>query len=142
MNTHKLVKIAAFIIGIIGLVVYFATFAYEPDELKANSLVGVFITVSYIAMAIAVAAVLYYVVKNLLTHKDQLKRAMITVGLFLAVILVAFILADGTEVKLKDGGMISSSYTKIISTGLNTFYILAFASIAVLAWTGFSKIKK
>ena len=32
MNTHKLVKIAAFIIGIIGLVVYFATFAYEPDE--------------------------------------------------------------------------------------------------------------
>jgi hypothetical protein len=142
MNTHKLVKILALIIGVIGLVVYFATFAYKPEELQTNSLVGIFITLSYIAMAIAIATVLYFVVKNLLMHKDQLKKAMITLGLFFGVILVAFIMADGTEVKLKDGGLISATYSKIISTGLNTFYILALASIVVLAWTGFSKIKK
>ena len=62
--------------------------------------------------------------------------------MFAAVVLVAFILADSTEVKLKDGGVISSFASKLISTSLNTFYILAFISVAVLAWTGISKFKK
>ena len=83
-----------------------------------------------------------FVFKNLITHKEQLRRALISVGLFAAIVLIAFILADSTEVKLKDGGVISSFSSKLISTSLNTFYILAFVSVAVLGWTGFSKFKK
>ena len=142
MNVYKISKIVVIIIGIIASILFVSTLGMEISMENNSYIVDYFIYVSYLAMAIAFFSVIYFVFKNLITHKDQLKRAMITVGLFLAVILVAFILADGTEVKLKDGGMISSSYSKIISTGLNTFYILAFASIAVLAWTGFSKIKK
>ncbi len=142
MNAHKLLKILAFILGIIGLVVYFTTFAYEPDELKANNWVDIFIIVSYVAMAIAVIAVLYFVIKNLVEHKDLMKRTLISVGLFLAVVLIAFIFADGTAVNLKDGNVISEGYSKLISTSLNTFYILGLLSLAVLGWASFSKFKK
>ena len=85
---------------------------------------------------------MYFVFKNLITHKEQLRRALISVGLFAAIVLIAFILADSTEVKLKDGGVISSFSSKLISTSLNTFYILAIISVGVLGWTGFSKIKR
>lgn len=142
MNAHKLLKILAFILGVIGLVVYFTTFAYEPDELKANNWVDIFIIVSYVAMAIAIIAVLYFVIKNLVEHKDLMKRTLISVGLFLAVVLIAFIFADGTAVNLKDGNVISEGYSKLISTSLNTFYILGFLSIVVLGWANFSKFKK
>ena len=142
MNVYKISKIIVIIIGIIASILFVSNLGMEITMENNSYIVDYFIYISYIVMAFAFFSVVYFVFKNLITHKDQLKRAMITVGLFLAVVLVAFILADGTEVKLKDGGMISSSYSKIISTGLNTFYILAFASIAVLAWTGFSKIKK
>jgi hypothetical protein len=105
-------------------------------------IVDYFIYVSYLAMAIAFFSVIYFVFKNLLTNKDQLKRALISLGLFAAIILIAFIMADSTEVKLKDGEVISSMSSKLISTSLNTFYILAVVSVGVLGWTGFSKIKR
>jgi uncharacterized membrane protein len=93
-------------------------------------------------MAVAFFSVVYFVFKNLITHKEQLKRALISLGIFAAIILVAFILADSTEVKLKDGGVITSTASKLISTSLITFYILAIISVGVLGWTGFSKIKR
>jgi len=62
-------------------------------------------------------------------------------GLFAGVILIAFIFADGTEVRMKEI-VISPMYSKLISTSLNTFYILAIISVGVLGWTGFSKIKR
>ncbi len=93
-------------------------------------------------MAVAFFSVVYFVFKNLITHKEQLKRALISLGIFTAIILVAFILANSTEVKLKDGGVRTSTASKLIITSLYTFYILAVISVAVLGWTGFSKFKR
>jgi hypothetical protein len=45
-------------------------------------------------------------------------------------------------VKLKDGIVIGSGYSKAISTGLNTFYILAIASVGTLVFSNFKKFKK
>ncbi len=142
MNVYKISKILVIIIGIIASILFVSTLGMEVSMDNNSYIVDYFIYVSYLAMAIAFFSVVYFVFKNLITHKEQLRRALISVGLFAAVVLVAFILADSTEVKLKDGGVISSFASKLISTSLNTFYILAFISVAVLGWTGFSKFKK
>ena len=142
MNVYKISKIVVIIIGIIASILFVSTLGMEISMDNNSYIVDYFIYVSYLAMAIAFFSVIYFVFKNLITHKDQLKRALISLGLFAAIVLVAFILADSTEVKLKDGGVISSFSSKLISTSLNTFYILAFISVAVLGWTGFSKIKR
>ena len=142
MNVYKISKILVIIIGVIASILFVSTLGMEVPMDNNSYIVDYFIYISYLAMAVAFFSVVYFVFKNLITHKDQLRRALISMGLFAAVILIAFILADSTEVKLKDGGVISSFASKLISTSLNTFYILAFISVAVLGWTGFSKFKK
>lgn len=142
MNVYKISKILVIIIGIIASILFVSTLGMEVSMENNSYIVDYFIYISYLAMAVAFFSVVYFVFKNLITHKEQLRRALISVGLFAAVVLIAFILADSTEVKLKDGGVISSFSSKLISTSLNTFYILAFISVAVLGWTGFSKFKK
>ena len=136
MNVYKISKIVVIIIGIIASILFVSTLGMEISMENNSYIVDYFIYVSYLAMAIAFFSVIYFVFKNLITHNDQLKRALISLGLFAA------ILADSTEVKLKDGGVISSFSSKLISTSLNTFYILAIISVGVLGWTGFSKIKR
>ena len=142
MNVYKISKILVIILGIIASILFVSTLGMEVSMDNNSYIVDYFIYISYIAMAVAFFSVVYFVFKNLITHKEQLKRALISLGIFAAIILVAFILADSTEVKLKDGGVITSAATKLISTSLNTFYILAIISVGVLGWTGFSKIKR
>jgi len=142
MNVYKISKIIVIVIGVIASILFISNLGMEVSMENNSYIVDYFIYLSYLAMAIAFFSVVYFVFKNLITHKDQLRRALVSLGLFAAVVLVAFILADSTEVKLKDGEMISSMSSKLISTSLNTFYILAVVSVGVLAWTGFSKIKR
>lgn len=142
MNVYKISKILVIILGIIASILFVSTLGMEVSMDNNAYIVDYFIYISYIAMAVAFFSVVYFVFKNLITHKEQLKRALISLGIFAAIVLVAFILADSTEVKLKDGGVITSTASKLISTSLNTFYILAVISVGVLGWTGFSKIKR
>lgn len=142
MDVYKISKILVIILGIIASILFVSTLGMEVTMENNSYIVDYFIYISYIAMAVAFFSVVYFVFKNLITHKEQLKRALISLGIFAAIILVAFILADSTEVKLKDGGVITSTASKLISTSLNTFYILAIISVGVLGWTGFSKIKR
>lgn len=142
MNVYKISKILVIILGIIASILFVSTLGMEVSMDNNSYIVDYFIYISYVAMAVAFFSVVYFVFKNLITHKEQLKRALISLGIFAAIILVAFILADSTEVKLKDGGVITSTASKLISTSLNTFYILAVISVGVLGWTGFSKIKR
>ena len=141
MNVYKISKILVIIIGIIASILFVSTLGMEVTMDNNSYIVDYFIYLSYLAMAVSFLAVIYFVFKNLITHKEQLKRALISLGLFAAVVLIAFIFADGTEIKMKEV-VISPIYSKLISTSLNTFYILAFISVAVLGWTGFSKIKR
>ncbi|MBP9848186.1 MAG: hypothetical protein KBC58_01990 [Flavobacterium sp.] len=141
MNVYKISKIFVIIIGIIASILFVSTLGMEVTMDNNSYIVDYFIYLSYLAMAVSFFAVIYFVFKNLITHKEQLKRALISLGLFAAVVLIAFIFADGTEIKMKEV-VISPIYSKLISTSLNTFYILAFISVAVLGWTGFSKIKR
>jgi hypothetical protein len=141
MNVYKISKIFVIIIGVIASILFVSTLGMEVTMDNNSYIVDYFIYLSYLAMAVSFFAVVYFVFKNLITHKEQLRRALVSLGLFAAVVIVAFIFADGTEVKMKDL-VISPMYSKLISTSLNTFYILAFISIAVLVWTGFSKIKR
>jgi hypothetical protein len=141
MNVYKISKIVVIIIGIIASLLFVSALGMEVSMDNNSYIVDYFIYLSYLAMAVSFLAVIYFVFKNLVTHKEQLKRALISLGLFAGVILIAFIFADGTEVRMKEV-VISPMYSKLISTSLNTFYILAIISVGVLGWTGFSKIKR
>jgi NADH:ubiquinone oxidoreductase subunit 6 (subunit J) len=141
MNLHKVTKIAAIVISILSIVALGGLMATSDSE--DNSWISPLIYLSYVILLACIVVVLIYIFKNLFSNKENLKKTLISVGIFLGVILISFILADGTEVKSPSNEIIASESTsKWVSTGLNTFYLLAVAAIGTMFWTGFNKIKK
>lgn len=136
---HKLVKIAAIIISVLSVI--FLGLLMANSDAENNSWISPLIYISYFILAACVALVLVFVLKNLFSNKDNLKRTLIVVGLFLGVVLISYILADSSDVKA-NGEIVSGSTSKWVSTGLNAFYILALAAIGAMVWTGFNKLIK
>lgn len=139
MDLHKISKIGAIVLGLLGIV--FAFLSISSEKGSEDGVVGIFIIVAYVAFLLALGSVLAFVVLNFLKSKDK-KYTLISLGAFAAVVLIAFILADGTEVVLKDGEVISSGFSKFVSTFLNTFYIMAILAVASLVYSSFGKLKK
>ena len=139
MDLHKISKIIALAIGAISIV--FTIICMSTDVTSESFTIDLFIYVAYAALLITIGIVLYYVA-NQFSHQKDKKKTLISIGAFLGTILVAFIFADGTAVPLKDGGEISSGFSKFISTSLNTFYIIGLASLATLVYSSFGKLKK
>lgn len=141
MNLHKVTKIAAIVISVLSIV--FLVGLMTSEDAENSSMITPLIYLSYVILFACIALVLIYVFKNLVSKKDDLKKTMISLGLFLALIIVSFILADGEEVKTATNEIIASESTsKWVSTGLNMFYLLAVVAVGTMFWTGFNKIKK
>jgi uncharacterized membrane protein len=138
MNLHKIVKFAALAIGILSMV--FLGGILATDE-KDSAWISPLILVAYVILFACIAIVLIYVFKNLFAKQETLKKTLMSMGMFLGVVLISFILADGSDMTV--GGVTYSGATsKLVSTGLNTFYFLALVAIGTMAWTGLTKIKK
>ena len=137
MNLKKFSRLIVVVLSIISIV-FLATIM--AADAKDGGMIEPFIYVAYLTLLIAIVLVLVYTVKNLAT-KD-LKKTFISIGAFLAVILIAFIVADGTPVPLKDGGEVSSFGSKMVSTGLNAFYLLAVVALGLMFLSGYKRIKK
>ena len=63
-------------------------------------------------------------------------------GVFVAVVLVAFLFSTGTETLLKNGEMLSAAGSRWIETGLRTFYFLVFIAVGAMLYTGIARFKK
>lgn len=138
---HKIFKIVALVFAVLGILL-FAGLMFSSDA-KESAVITPLIYVSYIILAIAVIMVLLFVFKNLFADKADLKKTLIILGIFFGIVLLSFIFAGSDEVRSKTNELIASSSTsKWVSTGLNTFYILGFISIALLIYTSFFKLKK
>lgn len=138
MNLNKLTKILVIVASLLA-VVFWATIAFSSEE--EGGMITPMIYVAFAVLAVAIVLVLLYTVKNLASKKGELKRTFISVGAFLGVILVAFLLADSTPVTV-GGEEFSSTTSKMVSTGLNTFYIVAVVAIGLMFFTGYNRIKK
>ena len=99
------------------------------------------IYVAFAILAVAIGLVLLYTVKNLASRKGELKKTFISLGAFFGVILIAFIFADNTPVTVA-GEEFSSTTSKMVSTGLITFYIVAVIAVGLMFFTGYNRIKK
>lgn len=139
MNLHKLTKIAAIVIAVLSIVFLAGLMAGSDSE--DNSWITPLIYLSYFILVACVAVVLIYVLKNLFSNKENLKRTLISVGLFAAVVLISFVFADGSEVSA-NGEVYSGSTSKWVGTGLNAFYVLGLVAIGAMLWTGITKLKR
>jgi hypothetical protein len=148
MNTQKIFTYLALAFGVIGLILQAVILSQGDDSIKMNALAGDYGIVStmvflaIIILIITVALTLVFSFSNLAADKSKLRKAMISVGAFIAIVLIAFLFSSGTETSLKDGDMLSASGSRWIETGLRTFYFLVFIAVGSMLYPSIARLKK
>ncbi|HLV92734.1 MAG TPA: hypothetical protein VKX34_06395 [Aequorivita sp.] len=141
MALHKILKIIALLLSVAG-VIFLAMIIGKGDEAVAATGEGVdgFLYVAYITFAITILFVLVFVLKGLLS--GNIKNTLISVGAFALIVVVSYVLADGTPMQLREGDTLSASGSKWVDTGLYVFYILAVLAIGAMVVGGVKKVTK
>ncbi len=141
MGLHKILKIVALILSVAGIIFLAMIVAKGDDVVKATGEgVDGYLYIAYLTFAIVLLFVIVFVLKGIAS--GNIKKTLITLGAFLAVVLVSYVLADGTPMPLSDGEMMTESATKWAGAGLYAFYILAILAIGAMVLSGIKKIAK
>ncbi|MDT0675159.1 hypothetical protein [Autumnicola musiva] len=145
MTIHKILKYLAIVIGVIGLILLGRIIAAGDDAIDASadlqtSLLVPFMWVAYIVLAVIVVLVVIFVIAGL--FRGNIKNTLIAVGAFAVIVILAYVLTDGSEVIMKDGTSLSASGSHWVGAGLVTFYILAAVAILAMIISGVRKLIK
>jgi hypothetical protein len=140
MGLHKILKILVMVLGVVGVV--FALMIIAGDESSAEGMSGNMLAITYIVLGLAIALVLIYVVKGLFS--GDIKKTLMTVGIFAAIVIVSYAISSGSDLDLTPftakGQDVTDSTSKNVGAGLNVFYILAILAIASMVFSGVKKI--
>ena len=141
MALHKILKIVALLLSVAG-VIFLAMIISKGDTVVAETGEGVdgFLYVAYITFAIILVFVLFFVLKGV--FEGDIKKTLMSVGTFLVIAVISYVMADSTPMVMQEGEMLSESGSKWVGTGLNMFYILAVLAIASMVLGGIKKVTK
>lgn len=141
MALHKILKIVALLLSVAGII-FLAMIISKGDTVVTETGAGVdgYLYIAYITFAITLLFVLFFVLKGV--FEGNIKSTLLSVGAFLLVVLIAYLLADGTPMAVQDGEMLSASGSKWVDTGLYTFYIMAILAIGAMVFTGIKKVTR
>lgn len=154
MVLHKVIKYVVLGLCLIAAVFFFYTVSVGDEAIGMDTNGAQSVTISpmmfltYITMFIALALVVIFLVKNLLSSPQKLKSAGIAIGIAIIIIGVSYAFSNGNDAdmfnELVDTGddPLTSGESKVIGASLITFYIVGFLAVASIAWTGVSKLLK
>jgi len=135
---NKILNIVKIVIGILAAILFVRIMIENDDLIKdsaelQNSLISPDLYLAYIVLGITVVLVLIFTLVGV--FKGNIKKTLISVGLFALVIAISyFALAGdfGVGRAISDTETLSLSGAKWIGAGLYTFYILALVAIAAM----------
>ena len=148
MKIQNIIKIISAIISVLAAFFLLRIIGTGDDDIKMAATMGDFSAVSplvelaRIVIFITIATTLIFSLLGLFSDRAKLKKAAISIGLFLCVIGISYVLSEGVETPLKDGEVLSASGSKWVGTGIRTFYILAVFAISLMIFSGVAKILK
>ncbi len=138
MGLHKILSIVALILAVIGIIFGLMIMS------GSHGMIDNMMIVAYVIFAITIALVLFYVIIGLFS--GNIKKTLLSLGAFLAIIIISYLMASGTNLDLQpfiDKGLnVTETTSKNVGAGLYTFYALAIFAIAVVALSSFRKLVK
>lgn len=146
---HKILKIVAALLGVLGIVFLVRIISAGDDAIKSGEKAGLvdpMAFVAYFILGLVVAFVVFFVVKNLLTNTAGLKNTLIGLGAFVAVLLLAYVLATGADESFNLGlyksgdDLATEGQSKMVGAGLIAFYFLLVISAVSMIFAGVKKI--
>jgi|SRR5690625_454781 len=143
MTLYRILKYVTFVLGGIGLALFFWLLSKGDDAIKASpdlqeSLLNPFLILTWVVFGIAVLSVLIFVFARLFS--GNIKSILISIAAFVAVFLIAFISADSQSYELPNGTYVSGQISRWVDTGLYMFYILAVVAVLALIISSMKKL--
>ena len=149
MGLHKIIKIAAAALSILGIVFLIMIISKGDDAIKAMaeqgeaSGVDYMSYIAYVVLGIVLTFVIIFVLKNMFSNKETLMSTIKGVGSFVVLALICyFAFAKGVETPLRDGEVLSASDDKLVGAGLYMFYALALIACGTMLFFGLKKMIK
>ena len=148
MNLEKLTRIGCIALGVLGLIFLAIVFASGDDSIKMAAASGNYgvitpiILLSQITLFIAVIVTLIFSLRAIAKDKSKMKNALKSAGLFLIVVVIAFVLSSGVETPMRDGKVLSAMGSRLVGTGIRVFFILSIVAVGLMVFPGTKKIFK
>lgn len=142
---HKIVKIVLVVIGLIGTILWFQLPSEDVPATEAvnNGAMNLMFVITYILLGISIVVTLLFGFLNVFTSKGGLKKAIMTVGGLLVVVVISYAMANGNDVNMaemaKNGVPTTESEVKWIGAGLNAFFILMLIAVGTMLFGGVKK---
>lgn len=143
---HKILKIVAAALGLIGIVFLIRIISVGDEAIKAgdDASVDPIAYVAYIILGLTLVFVLFFVLKNLFTNTGSLKNTLVGVGAFAAVLVVSYVLSSGSDAGdyFYNGVAATEGESHMVGAGLIAFYILICGAAAAMLLSGVKKMIK
>ena len=148
MNIQKITTYSCATLGILGVLFLSMIIGKGDDAIEMSAMQGDYGSVTYIILlaqiilGITILISLGFSIKNLISDKANLKKSILSLVAFLAVILIAFLFSSGVETPMKDGEVLSALGARWVETGIRTFYFLTLIAICSMAFGSVRKLIK
>lgn len=139
---HKIVKIVLIVVGLVGALLWFMlpSSNVPPAEASQNTWMNLMFLLTFVLLAIAIIASLLFTLAKLISSPESLKKTLLTLGGFAVVVVIAYVLASGTDVDMaglaKNGIHTTEGTVKAIGAGLNVFVIMTLVAIVLMIIPG------
>ena len=148
MNLQKITNISVVLLAVLALIVLGVIIGQGDEYIEMSAMQGnfgavsVMINLALFVLLVTVLMTLVFSMKNLFSEKSKLKKAGMSIGSFLLVFIVAFVLSSGIETPMQDGKMLSALQSRFVEAGIRTFYLLTLIAGGIMVYFSVSKYFK
>jgi hypothetical protein len=148
MNLQNIIKIVSGLLGVLGSVLLIRIMSLGDDQIKMDASMGDYSSISPLInlalfiLAIAVVVTLIFSIITLASDPKKLKKSLIASGLFLLVIAISYGVSEGVETPMKDDKILSASGSRLVGTGIVSFYILTVIAFGSMMFSSIKRIIK
>ena len=148
MNLQKITNISVVLLAVLALIVLGVIIGQGDEYIEMSALQGnfgavsVMINLALFVLLVTVLMTLVFSMKNLFSEKSKLKKAGMSIGSFLFVFILAFVLSSGVETPMQDGKMLSALQSRFVEAGIRTFYLLTLIAGGIMVYFSVSKYFK
>lgn len=148
MNIQKITNILSISFGVLALVFLVLIISAGDESIEMSAMngdygfVAAIIYLAFAVLGVVILSTLIFSIMNLVSDKTKLKKAGISIGSFLLVVIIAYLFSEGVETPMQDGKVLSASGSRWVETGIRTFYLLTLIAGGVMISNSIIKIFK
>ena len=137
-NSYALIaKIVSIVLMLVGVIMWIIL-AYDTEN---EGLIGAFVAYGKWMVLIGFIMAVLSFVMSLVINPSSIKGVLIGLGAVAVIGIISYAMADGTVLP-SYGPDITESTSKMVSTGLNSFYIVGLLAVLSVVYSGVARIFK